>query len=111
MARLASRSAKAIRGNVPHSFNVYLITLVRATTNSSFLSLNTMPEAEPSGLKTAKVSPDAAFYSSDFSEFLLPYEAVRTAASPEADLTAFFASTYAAAADLAQWNRTELERR
>jgi len=38
-------------------------------------------------------------------------EAVRTAASPEADLTAFFASTYAAAADLAQWNRTELERR
>ena len=66
---------------------------------------------EPPGLKTAKVSPDAAFYSTDHSEFLLPYEAVRTAASPEADLTAFVASTYAAAADLAQWNRTELERR
>ena len=66
---------------------------------------------EPPGLKTAKVSPDDAFYSTEFSEFFLPYEAVRAAASPEADLTAFMASTYTAAADLAQWNRTELERR
>ena len=65
---------------------------------------------EPAGLKTAAVLPRAASYSSDFSEFLLPYEAVRTASSPEADLTAFFTSTYNAAADLAKWNRIELER-
>jgi hypothetical protein len=65
---------------------------------------------EPAGLKTASVRPSAASYSSDFSEFLLPYEAVRTANSPEADLTAFFTSTYNAAADLAKWNRIELER-
>ena len=65
---------------------------------------------EPAGLKTASVLPRAASYSSDFSEFLLPYEAVRTASAPEADLTAFFTSTYNAAADLAKWNRIELER-
>jgi hypothetical protein len=65
---------------------------------------------EPAGLKTAKVLPAAAFYSPDFSEFLLPYEAVRTAKSPEADLTSFLTSTYNAAADLAKWNRSELER-
>ena len=65
---------------------------------------------EPAGLKTASVRPSAASYSSDFSEFLLPYEAVRTANSPEADLTVFFTSTYNAAADLAKWNRIELER-
>jgi hypothetical protein len=65
---------------------------------------------EPAGLKSAAALPLAAFYSSDLSEFLLPYEAVRMASSPEADLTAFFTSTYNAAADLAKWNRSELER-
>jgi len=66
---------------------------------------------EPAGFKTASVRPAAAFYSADFSEFVLPYEAVRVAKSPEADLTAFLTSSYSAGADLAQWNRTELERR
>ena len=65
---------------------------------------------EPAGLKTAAVKPAAAFYSTEFSEFLLPYEAVRTAASPDEELTAFLASTYDAAADLARWDRGELER-
>jgi uncharacterized protein DUF5996 len=65
---------------------------------------------EPPGLKTAPVHPAAAFYSADFSEFLLPYEAVRTAKSPEADLTAFLNSTYDSAADLGHWDRAELER-
>jgi hypothetical protein len=66
---------------------------------------------EPAGLKTAAVEPPAAAYNMELSEFLLPYDAVRTAASPEDDLTAFLRSTYTAAADLAQWNRAELERR
>jgi hypothetical protein len=65
---------------------------------------------EPAGLKTTTVRPAAAFYSTALSEFILPYEAVRTAASPAADLTAFLESTYDAAADLAQWNRADLER-
>jgi hypothetical protein len=66
---------------------------------------------EPPGLKTVVVEPVSAFYSLEFSEFVLPYEAVRTAASPEADLRAFLRTTYDAAAQLAQWDRESLERR
>jgi hypothetical protein len=66
---------------------------------------------EPQGFRDAPVRPAAAFYSTDFSEFILPYEAVRTAASPAAELTAFLDSTYDDAAKLANWNRGELERR
>ena len=66
---------------------------------------------EPDGFKTAAIEPSAAYYSHDFSEFILPYEAVRTSASPAADLTAFLESTYDVAATLAEWNRTELERK
>jgi hypothetical protein len=66
---------------------------------------------EPPGFRTAVVKPSAAYYSQDLSEFILPYEAVRTADSPAGDLTAFMESTYAAAADLAAWDRSGLERR
>jgi hypothetical protein len=66
---------------------------------------------EPEGFKEAKVGPAAAFYHTELKEFLLPYEVVRTAVSPEAALTEFLQTTYDAAADLAQWNRGELERR
>jgi hypothetical protein len=65
---------------------------------------------EPAALKTARIEPAAAFYSTELSEFLLPYEAVRTAAQPERDLRAFLTSTYDAAAQLAQWDRANLER-
>ncbi len=65
---------------------------------------------EPDGLKTARIEPAAAGYNTDLSEFILPYEAVRTAAHPEADLRAFLATTYDAAARLAKWDRPSLER-
>jgi len=64
---------------------------------------------EPQGLKTAAVQPEAAFYHRELGEFVLPYEAVRTAASPEAAIAAFVQSTYAQAAELAGWNRAALE--
>lgn len=66
---------------------------------------------EPPGFKDALVRPAAGFYSKDLSEFILPYEAVRTAASPEKELTAFLDSTYDRAAALAEWNRADLERK
>jgi Family of unknown function (DUF5996) len=66
---------------------------------------------EPQGFKTTAVRPAAAFYNTDFNEFILPYDAVRTAASPAGDLTAFLASTYDAAATLAGWTRADLERK
>jgi len=64
----------------------------------------------PEGFNTAKVQPDEATFNSDLGEFLLPYDVVRQAANPDETLLAFLQSTYEAAADLAGWNRTELER-
>jgi uncharacterized protein DUF5996 len=65
---------------------------------------------EPAGFTSAKVSPSAAYYSSAWGEFMLPYEAVRTSSNPEEALMQFLESTYAAAADLARWDRRQLER-
>lgn len=64
---------------------------------------------EPEGFADYRVGPDAAFYSADFRQFLLPYEVVRTAAEPDRALMDFLQSTYAAAADLAGWDRAGLE--
>jgi len=47
------------------------------------------------------VQPAAAFFSEALGEFLLPYDAVRSAADPDAALLAFLRSTYEAAANLA----------
>ncbi len=65
---------------------------------------------EPEGFGSARVAPDAACYHPDLKEFVLPYEAVRKAASPDEMLLDFLQSTYEAAADLGGWNRKELER-
>lgn len=43
-------------------------------------------------------------------EFILPYAAVRAAASPDAMLLDFFQSTYEAAADRGDWDRAALDR-
>ena len=64
----------------------------------------------PEGFAESSVRPDAAFWLADLGEFVLPYEVVRTADDPDATLTAFLESTYEAAANLAQWDRADLER-
>ena len=64
---------------------------------------------EPEGFAAAPVDPDAAFYSDDLREFILPYDAVREAASPDETLLRFLQSTYEAAADLGTWDRAALE--
>jgi len=66
---------------------------------------------EPAGFSAAIVQPNAAFYSADLREFLLPYAAVRESDSPDDTLLAFLQSTYEAAAKLAAWDRSALERR
>ncbi len=65
---------------------------------------------QPLGFKELKARPDAAFYHRELDEFILPYESVRTAVSPEAAIRAFVESTYEQAADLAKWDRAALER-
>ncbi|MHC9291135.1 DUF5996 family protein [Mycobacterium sp. LTG2003] len=64
---------------------------------------------EPQGFADFPVGPDAAFYSPDFRQFLLPYEAVRKSSDPDRALLEFLQTTYAAAADLAGWDRASLE--
>jgi hypothetical protein len=64
---------------------------------------------EPPGFKEASVAPAGASYSETFRQFLLPYEAVRTASDPDAVLLAFLQSTYEAAANAAHWDRHRLE--
>ena len=65
---------------------------------------------EPEGFKTALIEPEAAYYSEELGEYLLPYDAVRTAPDPDATLLHFLQTTYDAAADLAGWDRAVLER-
>ncbi len=63
----------------------------------------------PEGFAQAKVKPAQAFFSKILGEFLLPYDAVRTASDPDTALMEFLVSTYEAAADLATWDRNALE--
>jgi len=65
---------------------------------------------EPHGLKTAAIRPAAASYNPELSEFLLHYDDVRSASSPQQALLEFFQSTYEAGATLAKWDREALER-
>jgi len=64
---------------------------------------------ESGGFRTFSVEPPAAFFSEALGEFLLPYDAVRTAADPDAVLLAFLNSTYEAAARTGNWDRAALE--
>jgi hypothetical protein len=65
---------------------------------------------EPQGYAAHPVRPAAAAYHAGAREFILPYEAVRTSADPDATLLAFLQSTYEAASTLGRWDRTALER-
>jgi hypothetical protein len=65
---------------------------------------------QPAGLSEARVLPDAAYYHRDLGEFVLPYDAVRTSASPDQAIQQFVSSTYDQAATLAGWDRDALAR-
>jgi hypothetical protein len=63
---------------------------------------------EPPGFRDRPVTAGAS-YDAALGEFILPYETVRRAPSPDAMLLDFLSTTYAAAADTADWDRTALE--
>jgi hypothetical protein len=65
---------------------------------------------EPPGFRDAEVSPAAARYDERLGEFVLPYEAVRTAPDPAADVRRFCEDVYEAGATLGGWDRDVLER-
>ena len=64
----------------------------------------------PDGFAKAAVKPDGAFWSEQLGEFLLPYQEVQSASSPDDLLLDFLQSAYVAAAELGGWDRTGLER-
>ena len=59
---------------------------------------------KPVGFEHAVVAPEGAFWSAEMSEWLLPYDTIRTAADPDASLLEFLQTTYRAAADLGAWD-------
>ena len=65
---------------------------------------------EPAGFKTYPVRPKPASYHQGLGEFLLMYDDIPGAASPEEDLMDFLQTTYEAGANLGQWDRAALER-
>jgi len=65
---------------------------------------------EPDGFAQAPVRSAGAYYDDGLKQFILPYEAVRTAANSDVAVLDFLQTTYQACADRAGWDRKALER-
>lgn len=65
---------------------------------------------EPLGFSSASIKPETAYYHKELGEFILPYSEVQKVEDPQKKLLEFLHNTYRAAADLAKWNRRELEK-
>jgi hypothetical protein len=65
---------------------------------------------EPAGFGQFRIDQPDTFYDPDLGQFILPYDAVRQAASPDDAVMRYLQGTYEAAADLAKWDRGALER-
>ena len=66
---------------------------------------------KPDGYETAAIRSGAVRFPPEMGEWILPYDAVRNAKNPDAEILAFLEDTYAAAANLAGWDRDTLERK
>jgi len=119
VTRFSGRAAPKHPGGIPHLPDA----ITREAYSQEVSSLGFWPGAdpmpmaifysyaypEPEGFPKAKVKPDAAPYNAQFHEFVLPYDAVRTAKSPDDVLLDFAQSTYDAASQLGKWDRAALE--
>jgi hypothetical protein len=65
---------------------------------------------EPAGYGDTRLRTTEAFYDKSVGQFILPYDAVAQARNPDALLIGFLQETYDAAANLANWDRSALER-
>ena len=119
-ARFSGRLAPAYAGGTPPNVNVHVMheAYSHELISAGFWPGNAdspraeyyayaMPAIER--LASATIKPSQAGWDTQRGEFLLPYEAVRTAADPASALLDFLQSTYDAAADLAHWDRALLE--
>ena len=97
------RTSASIRGKTRNSMGE--MPRVFNASVSSFTSI--VPSC---AAKAAPVRPAGTYYDQGLGQFILPYDAIRLAPSPDADLLDYLDSTYAAAADLGHWDRAALER-
>ena len=65
---------------------------------------------EPEGFAAALKAAEGTYYDEGLGQFILPYDVVRQASSPDGLLMQYLTSTYEAAANLARWDRVALER-
>jgi hypothetical protein len=119
VTRFSGRSAPPHPGGVPHLPD----EITREAYSQEVSSLGFWPGnaaaptpifysyayPEPPGFADAKIQPEAASYQPKLREFILFYDAVRTAESPDEVLLDFAQSTYDAASKLGKWDRTALE--
>lgn len=118
VTRFSGRRAPQHPGGVPHLPDA----VAREAYSHEVSSLGfwpgnaTMPEPifysyaypAPEGFADAKVEPAGAIFNPQLKEFVLPYEAVRQAASPDRALLDFARSTYDAASTLGNWDTAAL---
>jgi hypothetical protein len=119
VTRFSGRSAPPHPGGVPHLPD----EITREAYSQEVSSLGFWPGndsapmpifysyayPEPPGFADAKIQPAAASYQAKMREFILPYDVVRGAESPDKVLLDFAQSTYDAASKLAGWDRAALE--
>jgi hypothetical protein len=120
VTRFSGRKAPEHPGNVPHlpdwvakeaySHEVSSAGFWPGADQVPFPLFYSYAYPEPGGFGDATVRPADAYYHRDLREFVLPYDALRSSANPDQALLDFLQSTYAAAADLAKWDRQELEK-
>jgi hypothetical protein len=65
---------------------------------------------EPAGFGETPLSTAGAYYDSELSLFILPYDAVRQSSDPDSLLLGFLQETYEAVAEQSHWDRGALER-
>ena len=119
VTRFSGRSAPVHPGGIPHLPDA----ITREAYSQEVSSLGFWPGSaaaptpifysyaypEPPGFARAKIQPTAASYQANLREFILPYDAVRTAQNPDDVLIDFAQSTYDAASILGKWDREGLE--
>lgn len=120
VTRFSGRKAPLHPGGVPHlpdrvaqeaySHEVSSCGFWPGSGGVPFAAFYSYMYPEPDGYKAAVVEPEAAYYHQTMGEFILPYEAVRQANDPAAMLLDFLQSTYRAGAELADWDRENLEK-
>ncbi|MDT7603004.1 MAG: hypothetical protein QOF61_1001 [Acidobacteriota bacterium] len=78
--------------------------------NVPFAAFYAYAAPEPAGFQQAAIRPASAYYNKETGGYVLPYEDVRRAPSPERTLLDFAQTTYDAGATLGGWDRASLER-